>query len=395
VLILTVVTSSVLQLHRVASWMRAPDAIVQPGLDFRTVIWAPARGLLVGLNPYAYPGDPGYLAQTGAVGPSSPRPPSILLLNGWLAMPAATTGFLLSVVLTCLLLWVGILLAVNPITNRQIYLTALLGTAVVLGGPADYLLGLGQTTGWAVIGFGLMMRWPRSVMAGLGLAFVITLPQVGVVLSLMLLALREWRLVAMGWILTLVLSLPGLALAIRAAGGPSHLVSSVLTSTSALSGEGNAENRFDVGWVLAGSGPSSVVLPLGVIVLSLVVLAVYRPRLDAVLYLGMLATIAATTYHMPYHVPLVLTAAIAAVLSPGTPWPVSLPAYAMLLASALSSFSLLWIAPSEAPLLIRGTWLAVMTVFHLAPVLMALAATAESVRRATAERDEAVPSART
>jgi hypothetical protein len=122
---------------------------------------------------------------------------------------------------------------------------------------------------------------------------------------------------------------------------------------------------------------------------------VYRPRLDAVMYLGMLATIAATTYHMPYHVPLVLTAAIAAVLSPGTPWPVSLPAYAMLLASALSSFSLLWIAPSEPPLLIRGTWLAVMSVFTLAPVLIALAATAESVRRSTAERDEAVPSART
>lgn len=375
-----------LQVFRASRWLEEPDPYVTPGLDFHLVIWGPVRGLLAGLNPYARPADPGYLAETNAIGPSSPRPPSILLLEGLLALPPLEAGYLLSVVVNCLLLWAGLLLMVRPATLRITLLVALLGSAVVLGGHADFLLGLGQTTPWAVLGMGLILRSPAGVLGGFGLSLVLTTPHTGVVFSLMLLALGMWRLVAWGWGLMALLSLPGTLLAVRAAGDPIELIESFGRGISALAGSTNAGNRSDLGGLLVDSGGLAIILPAAVIVAYLVLLRLYRPMLDEVVLLSMVSVIALSVYHMPYHVPLLLVVGVAAALAPGSPRTVVVPVLVLLAVGVASSFSILWVHDVDPIPAVRVLWLTLRQVVRLAPLVLAIAATKELVNRAGRSR---------
>jgi hypothetical protein len=376
--------TTVLQTLQAMRSLNEPDRFVTPGFDFRVLVWWPIRGLLAGHDPYPRPVNPEYADATGAVVGPAPRPPSLLLLEGWLAVPSATTGFVLSVVLGCLLLWAGIVLMVWPSTTRQAALTAAMGSAVVLGGHADFMLGLGQTTGWAVLGLGLIIRWPERFAGAIGLSLVLVMPQFGVVLSLMLLALRQWRLVAQGWALMALMSVPGALLMVSAAGGVMPLFDSLMSSMSYVAGSGNALNRVDLGGVLAGSGSVEWMLPLALLGLFIVLLARVNPVLDEVLYLGMVSVLALSTYFMPYHVPLLLAVAVAAVLAPQTPPSVSIPAVILLVASLLSSFALLWAVGPDPSGLERGLWLALRYTVQLAPLVLSIAAGWETMRRAEA-----------
>jgi hypothetical protein len=217
----------------------------------------------------------------------------------------------LSVVVNCVLLWVGMLLLTAPRTDQQVHALAGLGSVVLLSGPTDMLLGLGQVTPWAVLGLGLILRWPQGWVGAFGLSVVLFLPQVGVVLTLVLLALRRGQLVIRGWLVMLLLSLPALVPSVLASGGVSDLVASSVASLSRLASEANADNRIDIGGNLASTSLPEWVLPLVAVTACVILVAALKPQLDVVLLLGVTSLSATVLYHMPYHLPLEMSLAAA------------------------------------------------------------------------------------
>jgi hypothetical protein len=272
-------------------------------------------------------------------------------------------------------------LMVWPSTTREAVLTALLGSAVVLGGHVDFMLGLGQTTAWGVLGLGLMYRWPERFAGAVGLSLVLFMPQFGIVLSVMLLGLGRWRLVLQGWAAMAVASVPGAILIVNAAGGIVPLFDSVMSAMEDLAGVGNAVNRVDLGGVLAGSGAVEWALPIALLAAYIMLLVRLQPELDEVLYLSMVSVIALSTYFMPYHLPLLLTVAVAAILAPRVPRIVVVPAATLVVASLLSSFSLLWGLSADPSIVERGMWLAVRYTVLLTPLVLAITTGASIVRR--------------
>lgn len=385
VLAAAVAATTLLQWARARAAIGDSDPLVTPGLDFHMLVWAPVRGLLLGFNPYANPPEPGYLQQLGPAGASPPRPPALLLLEGWLAAPAPLVGYLGSVVLNCLLLWAGLLLLARPRTSRQLLVAAAVGSAVLLAGPTDMVLGLGQVTPWAVLGLGLMLRAPQRWTGAFGLSLVLFLPQVGVPLSVMLLALGLWRLVVRGWLVSALLSLPAVALLVASSTGPIELLRSSLATTSGLAAPVNAANRVDLGGLLTAQGALSLLPGALVLLVCVVLLHRYRPPLDVTLLLGLTSAIAIGFYHMPYHLPLELTLAAALLVRGSASGRLQAAAGVFLALCVLTSAWLVewWESAQGAASLM---WPLLLVSLSVMPALLAVLAVGEAATHASARR---------
>jgi hypothetical protein len=353
-----------------------PQPIVTPGLDFHTLVWAPVRGVLAGFNPYQTPADPEYLARFGPALPSSPRPPSLLLLEAPLALPTSPVGFVGSVVLHCLLLWAGMVLLSRARTRHELLLLAVLGSAVVLSGPADMMLGLGQVSAWAVLGVGLMLRYPHGWWGGVGLSLVLVVPQFGLGLSVLLLALGQLGLVARGWAVMIVLSLPALVPSVLAAGGADEFVASALRNITLQSTPGNAVNRIDIGGLLTQAPGLALGLGVAAILACAVFLALVRPPLDHVLLLALSCLLVVSFYGMPYHLPIPLALAVAAIVRPGASRLVRATAGVFVTTSALTSF---WLVPvwDAGGTLTNVVWSLLMVSFTAVPAMLVFVALAD------------------
>jgi hypothetical protein len=370
----TIVGTTVLQLTRARSALTASDPIVTPGLDFHTLIWAPARGLVAGFNPYETPANPRYVELFGPALPSSPRPPFLLLLEGPLAIPPTLTGYQGSVILNCLVLWAGMLFLAHPSTSREMLSLAGIGSAVVLSGPADMLLGLGQVTPWAVLGLGLVARRPRSWLGAVGIALLLIVPQVGVGIALLLLVLGRWRLVLAGWVTALALSLPALVPAVIAAGGLTPFTHGLAANIALQSGTANSVNRVDMGGLVAGTG--LVALLPAVVILGVVAIVLHgtRPPLDLTLLLSLVATVTVALYHMPYHLPLLLAVTAAVLVRNDAGTAVKALGWILIGVGVLTSFALvpLWAASTGFAAVVWTLLLICLTVVPAALALVAL-----------------------
>jgi hypothetical protein len=292
---------------RVRGWpggtVVAPEAF-----DFHPLIWAPVRGLLDGYNIYADHGA--YVSAFHPRVAATAHPPFVLLLFSVFAVPPLHAAWLAFVVVNLSCVLAALWLLVDPQSPREELVVALAGAVLVAGGFAEHLFELGQLTGVATLGLALMVRNRTGWRGVLGVLLLATVPQSGVPLSILLIRGRA-RVVAIGWALALLLSVPPVILLINAThsvGTAAHSLVSVLSRPTA-----HAPDRIDVVGLVVGH---SLWLSLALVVVAAVCVVARRWTVGPTDLPRLLLAVTVTLllwYHQPYD--LVMLGVVAAALA--------------------------------------------------------------------------------
>jgi hypothetical protein len=284
-----------------------PSPQITFGIDFTSAVWAPVRGTVAGFNPYRT-GDAGYLDATGQAVSASLHAPSLLLTASPLATLDAHAAAVVWAAATAAMLWAAAWILMRPNDIRSATATVTLGLALTLAGPGDYLLRLGQVTGLVILGFAMLVRWPRSWAGAVGVALMLVSPQIGVPMSILAMGAHQSRTVWRGWALTAVLSLPVMITATVAAGGLGQFLESVVANLAKAADDENARNRIDAAGVWGGGVGMDAALLLLVVAVAVWWRRSRRP-VDEVAVLGAAALTLLAAFSMPYSLGVVLAAA--------------------------------------------------------------------------------------
>lgn len=299
---------AVLSTAAYVGWLSTgPDEQIDPGLDFLSVVWGPLQGVRLGLDPYD-PASAEYLQATGVHLFGSVHAPSLLTVLWPLGALDAPAAFLVWSVLSAAMVWTAAWLLVRPVGPRSTAWTIALGLLLTVVGAGEYAARLGQVTSFAVLGLALAVRFRGRWPAAVGFACMLVSPQIGVPMSVLAIADRRTRDVVRGWLLTLALSVPVLAVVVPAAGGAVPFLQGVARNIGWLSGDVNAANRVDLPGVL-GLGVAWTVLALAAVVVAAVAWRRSGLVADEVAVLAAASLSVAAVYAMPYSLTLVLAAA--------------------------------------------------------------------------------------
>ena len=194
-------------------------------VDFRTVVYYPAKAFADGINPYQ---TETYQSRYPAPLPFRGYPPAVLALSqpfAWLSLKqamAAQAG--LTLVLAALLAWACLRLVAVRATFTAV--TGLLGV-MLLSRPGHWTLLLGQLTVVMVLAVYAALALPkrRAGWAGAALAVTMLKPTFGIPLMLLLLALGRWKAVVVGGGITALLNLPVLVILAERSGGYREAIS--------------------------------------------------------------------------------------------------------------------------------------------------------------------------
>lgn len=313
----TLITTALQVLATARSY--ASSTYITTAHDYLNVLWAPTRGLLHGLNPYD-PQSSEYLTLVGVkTGSAALHTPSILIAALPSTLLPERAGYLLFVAACCLMLWAALAIVVLPHpmarTKRGVWITVLIGVVLTMGGPAEELLQLGQVSSFVVLGFALVVRYPSAWPGVVGVLLVSTTPQFAIPFTILLFALGCRRVVVLGWVASLLLSIPAVAIAMSAAGGIAPFAQGLILSLEGVNSPGNASNRVDIP---GRYGEGSLVLTLIALALTLSLawwlarnrssLSLIDLKISNVIYLGMVTFCLIGFYSMSYN----LTVAIVA-----------------------------------------------------------------------------------
>jgi hypothetical protein len=202
--------------------------------DFRDTVRIPVRDLLAGFNPYdapAYMLRHPYAAEFDLYAPAHLTLFSPLALMPWI--PSAVVyfaGLMASAVL------IASLVHIAGRLPRRFDLLLVVSTAVLVIRPMELMVMFGQTSvvpGVAAV-VALMRRRP-DVATTVAVSLAWLKPQFGIPVCILLLAIRVWRPVAWGTVITFVVSLPALVLAVAHAGGFGEFLASIPRNLQAAS----------------------------------------------------------------------------------------------------------------------------------------------------------------
>lgn len=295
------------------AWFRIPSR-ADPGMDFRLMIWAPMRGLLSGYDVYN-PGAVDYLLRYGVKRAETPHSPSLLVIFGWTAAFSEQVGWLVMVGLSGMALALCVLLLLPSASGRWVGLGVLLVVvSVVLSWPARTAYYLGQLTPITALGAVVAVRWRGPLAGAVAVLLMALSPQTAVPMTLLLFAAGRRRGLIVGWVVTLLLSLPVLLVASVNAGGGYALLRGASRAFRDLVNQ----NRIDLPFLFGLRGASAVLAGF----LFLVVLAGLLHRFGGTRSLSwqrrsFLVFSAATPatvlsiYHQPYDIALIVLANVA------------------------------------------------------------------------------------
>jgi hypothetical protein len=209
------------------------------GHDFVNNIWVPIHGLLIGYNPYAPAGIEYYLRYHVPVA-AGLYLPTALLLHAPLALLDQSHSADVMAVLDVALMWLGVLLLIQPRTPRGCLVAGTAGAFLVVSAPAQDTIFLGQLSAEAFAGMALIaasLRKDASAewLPAVGVTLVALKPQSAIPIFVALAVLRCWKVFAIAAAILSVTSLPGAVLFIRAAGGPSAIASTITSNLRQLS----------------------------------------------------------------------------------------------------------------------------------------------------------------
>jgi len=303
------------------------------GQDFSIGVWAPARALWHGIDPFS-----GRVAVPGIDHDHVAAPlyaPFVYLLHAPLILLSNHAGRVVSEGLCLVLLWVAVLLLVRPTTTRGWLVAAAVGTVTARTMMVEAIVLLGQYTTWQLFGFALAVwatRAKRPWLVAAGFAVAVGKPQTAVPVAIALLLLGQWRTVARTAALAGVASLPGLVLMTRAAGGVGHLARSLSDNYRIFNHlpwnelASSKNTRADVlgvvthlgGPALDGAAWAGLTLVLATVLAALVLVPARRrlgerALLDARVWWVVTGLVVLPLYHQPYDllfavVPITLTA---------------------------------------------------------------------------------------
>jgi len=372
------------------------------GFDFITSVWAPARALLRGSNPYD-PANLVYRRRYGVPQPAALYFPTALLLHAPLVALGRAAAADVMAVLDAALIWGGVLTLVRPRSPRALVATGTLGGLLLLTATTQDAVSVGQVAPWAFLGLGLLSSAPRATRGRawfvVGLVVISLKPQsaLPVLVAAALLGYRRQVLHALA--VLVASSVPGLVLLARAAGGmgaAGHAVRANLRFFSHLNQDDLSNprnNRIDVFAVVSRlHGPTLTSLGWGLLVLAVLAAAAFigtrrlsswrmslpgpltNPHILALVSLY----IAVCLYHQPYDQlmffcgPLALVGVILS--RPG--WRPE-DAIALIGGSALMIFELAFRASFRARMVSHGFAEAtVRSAYFITPTLLALATVA-------------------
>jgi|ERR1041384_2748915 hypothetical protein len=197
------------------------------GHDFTHNIWAPIHGLVNGLDPYD-PGNEQYYDRYHVPVVAGPYTPAALTLFAPLALVSPPWAADIIALLSVAALWVGVVLLIPPRSARSYVVAAVAGGLVVLSAPAQDTIYLGQLSGFAFLGFAMIIaglrRGPSATwFCAVGAALVSLKPQSGIPILVALAILGLWRVVGRAVLLLVVASLPGVVLLFRVVGSPATI----------------------------------------------------------------------------------------------------------------------------------------------------------------------------
>jgi hypothetical protein len=194
-------------------------------VDFRTVVYYPAKAFADGVNPYD---AKVYLARYPAPLAFRGYPPALLAASrpfGWLSFhQAAGLQIGITFALFGVLAWVSLTLSgVRPTFSL---LTAMVGL-LLLSRPGHWNLLLGQPTLIMVLGVyaALVLPKRRVVWAGIALAVTMLKPTYGLPLAVLMLFLDRWKAVLVGGVITTLVNLAVLAMLASRSGGYREAIS--------------------------------------------------------------------------------------------------------------------------------------------------------------------------
>lgn len=194
-------------------WRESTGAL----LDYRDIVVSPGRWLWAGNNPY----DPDtYLAAHPWAQEFDPYAPSWLVATAWLCwLPVATGGAIYLGVGSLFMALTARRLALAVTTRHSDLLAPAAAIWMLIWYPTR-TLGSSFLISCATV-FLLLDRSRESHpwKAGFLLSITLMKPQIGLVLTLLLLAHKEWRTVWRGWVIMWVWSLPALTICLVDAGG--------------------------------------------------------------------------------------------------------------------------------------------------------------------------------
>jgi len=272
-------------------------------MDFKSVVWAPLRGLAAGYNVYDVHSRYIHVFHVG--GAATAHTPATLTLLAPLGFLPLRAAWLALVAITISCVWGALWILARPQSMRDHAIVGTLGLLVIFGGFGEFLLNLGDVTGLTLLGVALFMAFPRHRLGIAGVVLMTFVPQTGLPLSL-LMARGRLRTLGLGWLVAIGLSIPPLAIAL-AAEGPGRLVRSLFATVGSVVSK---PNRIDAVGVMLGH--ESLVTAL---VLVTFVLLTWRfgLRISKEDVAGLTIAVVVVTlllYHQPYD--LVLVGAVVA-----------------------------------------------------------------------------------
>jgi hypothetical protein len=267
----------------------------------------------------------------------------------------------------------------RPVDARSSAATITLGLVLMVAGPGDYLLRLGQVTGLVILGFAMLARWPRSWAGGVGVALMLVSPQIGVPMSILSVGAGLGRTVARGWVITALLSAPVLIAATMAAGGIGGFGRSIAANLAEAAGDVNARNRVDVAGVWGGGVWMNAALLLLLGDCSAWWWRSQR-RVDDVAVLGAAALTLLVAFSMPYSLGVALAAAWPVLWARRGWGGVEWSAVALVVVCAAQSLLLLEMLDSLVGWQVAGVWRLLALLEHLV-LMVVLAAVAVRLTR--------------
>ena len=311
VLVLAITLSALGQ----AALLVSPDT-GQVGRDFKLIVWAPIRGLMNGLNPYAF--DPTYLQTFGVDLPASFHAPGLLVLLAPLGLVNESTGLALSWVAALAACWYAAMLVIPPSSRRNLVGCVLLGVVLTLSWPATYGLQLAQVAWVPLVGLALVLRHRGKGSMSVGVALLTVYPTFAVPFSLLLAGAGRVRPVLRGWVIAVAVSIPVVVLAAHAAGGMGALASSIISGLRDPRAFALPYRVDAIGRVLSGSLTLTIV-SLAVTVAAALLARRYRVPITPTTQLWAVTWCLLLFYAQPYNLVLLLLAA-ANVLWTSTHW---------------------------------------------------------------------------
>ena len=297
------------------------------GADFAGTTWHAIRGLLAGQDVYT---TSTRIAGVGVTWPAGEHVPATLTWQAPFAALPLWAGFFAFDITSIAAVWAAVFILTRPRSPQAVLVAACCGSFAILGGAGLWTLLTGQPPGFELLGIAVLVRARKPWVAAVGFVLAASNFQTGVPLAIALIVLQAWPVVWRGTVLTTALSLPPVALGVRAAGGVMPyarvFVRGALGHLATLPGEprGLADHpsRVDLGGLLYRAGIESTGLQMAAGLLALVLCLVFLARLPTglrrlddppILCLVVGATILCA-YHQPYDMLLVAGAVIPVVL---------------------------------------------------------------------------------